>query len=58
MIEADFEEGDRLPSEVKLSESLGVSRAKLREAFGCLWQAGLIEKKWGGGHNRAQAQGP
>ena len=49
MIEADFEEGDRLPSEVKLSESLGVSRAKLREAFGCLWQAGLIEKKWGGG---------
>ena len=49
MIEADFEDGDRLPSEVKLSESLGVSRAKLREAFGSLWQAGLIEKKWGVG---------
>ncbi len=49
MIESDFEDGDRLPSEVKLSESLGVSRAKLREAFGMLWQAGLIEKKWGVG---------
>ena len=49
MIEADFNDGDRLPSEVKLSESLGVSRAKLREAFGSLWQAGLIEKKWGVG---------
>lgn len=49
MIDADFEDGDRLPSEVKLSESLGVSRAKLREAFGSLWQAGLIEKKWGVG---------
>lgn len=49
MIEADFADGDRLPSEVKLSESLGVSRAKLREAFGVLWQAGLIEKKWGVG---------
>lgn len=49
MIEADFEDGDRLPSEVKLSESMGVSRAKLREAFGSLWQAGLIEKKWGVG---------
>lgn len=49
MIETDFEDGDRLPSEVKLSESLGVSRAKLREAFGSLWQAGLIEKKWGVG---------
>ena len=49
MIETDFEDGDRLPSEVKLSENLGVSRAKLREAFGGLWQAGLIEKKWGVG---------
>ncbi len=49
MIETDFEDGDRLPSEVKLSESMGVSRAKLREAFGSLWQAGLIEKKWGVG---------
>ena len=49
MIENDFEDGDRLPSEVKLSEILGVSRAKLREAFGILWQAGLIEKKWGVG---------
>lgn len=49
MIESDFDDGDRLPSEVKLSESMGVSRAKLREAFGSLWQAGLIEKKWGVG---------
>lgn len=49
MIATDFEDGDRLPSEVKLAESMGVSRAKLREAFGSLWQAGLIEKKWGVG---------
>ncbi len=49
MIETDFRDGDRLPSEVRLSESLGVSRAKLRESFGVLWQAGLIEKKWGVG---------
>lgn len=49
MIESDFKDGERLPSEVKLSESLGVSRAKLREAFGSLSQAGLIEKKWGVG---------
>lgn len=49
MIDTKFEDGDRLPSEVKLSETLGVSRAKLREAFGSLWQAGLIEKKWGVG---------
>lgn len=49
MIEADFHDGDQLPSEIRLSESLGVSRAKLRESFGVLWQAGLIEKKWGVG---------
>ncbi|MCY4289135.1 MAG: GntR family transcriptional regulator [Aestuariivita sp.] len=49
MIENDFGDGDRLPSEVKLSEKMGVSRAKLRESFGVLWQAGLIEKKWGVG---------
>lgn len=49
MIETDFHDGDQLPSEKRLSESLGVSRAKLREAFGVLWQAGLIEKKWGVG---------
>jgi len=49
MIETDFQDGDRLPSEVKLSEKLGISRAKLRESFGVLWQAGLIEKKWGVG---------
>ena len=49
MIEADFADGDRLPSEIKLAETMGVSRAKLREAFGSLWQAGLIEKQWGVG---------
>ena len=49
IIETEFNDGDRLPSEVKLAESLGVSRPKLREAFGQLWQAGLIEKKWGVG---------
>lgn len=49
LIEDEFTDGDHLPSEAKLSRSLGVSRSTLREVFSRLWQDGLIEKKWGVG---------
>lgn len=44
-----FEDGSRLPPERRLAESLGVSRATLREAIAALRQAGLVETALGRG---------
>jgi GntR family transcriptional repressor for pyruvate dehydrogenase complex len=41
--------GDRLPPERKLAETLGVSRANLRQAFQALAERGLIESRQGDG---------
>ncbi|WP_167577781.1 GntR family transcriptional regulator [Ammoniphilus sp. YIM 78166] len=46
LIEGEYQPGDRLV-EVKLAESLGVSRAPVREAIRMLIQDGLLEQKEG-----------
>ncbi|GGI40921.1 FadR/GntR family transcriptional regulator [Mammaliicoccus stepanovicii] len=44
-----YENGDKLPSERKLIEQLGVSRTVVREAISRLQQSGLIQVKSGSG---------
>ena len=46
---ADTESGDQLPSEPRLAEDLGVSRASLREAMSTFETRGLLERKQGVG---------
>ena len=47
--EGKLKKGDKLPSERKLKEQLGVSRASIREAFSALELLGLIESRPGEG---------
>ena len=42
--EGVFQQADRLPSEVELSERLGVSRTVIRDALSDLEREGLIER--------------
>ena len=46
---ADTESGEQLPSEPKLAEDLGVSRASLREAMRTFETRGLLQRKQGVG---------
>jgi GntR family transcriptional repressor for pyruvate dehydrogenase complex len=46
----EIKKGDKLPSEREMSESLGVSRASIREALRALEVIGLIESRQGAGN--------
>lgn len=46
----ELKKGDRLPSEREMSESLGVSRASIREALRALEVIGLVESRQGAGN--------
>jgi len=49
MLSGEFQPGDRLPSELELSESLSVSRSVVREALKRLQRVGLITTVHGSG---------
>lgn len=49
ILSGEFAGGDRLPSELELAESFGVSRTTIREALGSLASEGLISKSPGAG---------
>ena len=46
----EIKKGDRLPSEREMAESIGVSRASVREAIRALEVVGLVESKQGAGN--------
>jgi len=52
----EYQPGDRLPTEREIIESLGVSKASLREAFRVLEAEGLIISQQGGGRFVKAAQ--
>ena len=49
ILSGTFKSGDRLPSELELSESFGVGRTTVREALGTLASVGFIAKTPGAG---------
>jgi GntR family transcriptional regulator len=49
LIAAEYNLGDKLPSEAVLAKSLGVSRNTLRDALGELVRHGVVERQWGKG---------
>jgi DNA-binding FadR family transcriptional regulator len=49
IVEREFGQGDRLPSERELAEQFGVSRASIREATSALTALGLVEARTGDG---------
>ena len=46
----EIKKGDRLPSEREMAESIGVSRASVREAIRALEVVGLVESRQGAGN--------
>jgi len=49
VVNGDWKEGDRIPSERELSEQLGIGRASLREALKALELLGMVESRVGDG---------
>lgn len=49
LIETELTVGDRLPAEVELAASMGVSRVTVREALRRLWVEGAVIRRWGVG---------
>lgn len=49
ILSGTFKSGDRLPSEMELAESFGVSRTTIRDALGGISSAGLITRTPGAG---------
>jgi GntR family transcriptional repressor for pyruvate dehydrogenase complex len=47
--EGNYEPGDKLPSEIKLAEEMGVSRPSIREALSGLNAVGIVEARKGSG---------
>lgn len=50
IINGELREGDKLPPELDLVKSLGVSRSALREALKSLENMGVLESRQGNGH--------
>jgi len=57
LVERKLKSGDRLPSELEISEGLGVSRGSVREAMKILSAFGLIEIRVGNGTFVCEAPG-
>ena len=49
LLEGELKPGDKLPSEIEFSNSLGVGRGSIREAFKMLKALGVVEVKRGDG---------
>jgi len=47
--EGTFADGDRLPSEAELANSIGVSRPVIRQALSRLEHSGVVKVRWGAG---------
>ncbi len=58
VLEGDLPPGVQLPSERQVAESLGVSRAIVREAYSALQLAGMIERRVGSGSYIKNASDP
>lgn len=58
ILDGEFESGMQLPAERQFAESLGVSRAIVREAYSALEVAGMLERRSGSGSYIADVVSP